>query len=499
MGVIVDASRGIRGPKSGKGRILFLCYLFPPVGGAGVQRPVKFIKYLSELGWEITVLTVSNPSVPVFDESLLDDIPSSTEIRKAATLEPDYRYKARIASKQGVAGNPSSVEGGASVFQLLKGAVRSFGGMLLQPDPQVLWLPGASREALNILREVPHDLIFATAPPYSSLLLGSWLKKKTGIPLILDFRDEWDLSNAYRENSRRDGISLLIQRRMKRGILKNADGIVATTKASTRKILERAKEMGVENLSGICVYNGYDESDFKTGSSIDAEKEKEDSKFRILYTGTLWNLTSVEPLVKAMERLAQVRPGMVEEVSLTFVGRKMSHQMEILKRLEALDCRLELRDYCNHSEATALMGSADVLCLLLSDVEGAERVVPAKLFEYLAARKEILAITPPGEAADIVSRYYPSNHFANDDISGIAAWLEKRIATRKGRNGVNHPEQMDISEFSRKHQAALLNDYLMRFVHPSSTGKGKGAAQSKEGMNENVVQYSVMRRCSLPE
>ncbi len=490
MGMSISASENVKDARPNKGRVLFICYLFPPVGGAGVQRPVKFIKYLRNLGWEITVLTVSNPSVPLFDESLLADIPSDTVIHKAATLEPDYRYKARIAPKQGVAGSAASRKWGSSVGRVVKGVIRGFGGMLLQPDPQVLWLPGASREALRLLQEKPHDIIFATAPPYSSFLLGSWLKRKSGVPLVLDFRDEWDLSNAYRENSRRDQISLLVQRRMKRNILRSADGIVATTKASTRRILERSRELGITNLPGICIYNGFDDSDFPSVKQQRGGAE-ENGRFRIVYTGTLWNLTSVEPLVRALEQLFLIRPGLVKELELVFVGRKMSHQLKFLERLERLDCRLEMRDYCDHSEAISLMASADALCLLLSDVEGAGRVVPAKLFEYLAMGREILAIAPEGEAAEIVTCYFPDNHFTADNVPGITAWLEKRIVARdKGRR----TKRMDISKFSREYQAGQLSDYFLRFMRRSA---GNGREKGEQKMDDNR-RSEVNGRRSLP-
>ncbi len=483
MGVVANLNVG-QVPRQKKGRVLFICYLFPPVGGAGVQRPVKFIKYLHRLGWEITVLTVANPSVPVFDQSLMADVPSDTVVCRAPTLEPDYRYKAKIAGKNGIAGTTDLPEEGGfhSLMQMMKKVIRSLGGMLLQPDPQVLWLPGASREALRLLREKPHDLIFATAPPYSSLLLGSWLKNKTGLPLILDYRDEWDLSSAYRENSRRDQISLLVQNRMQRNILRNADGFVATTKASVRQIAERAREFRAQ-LSGICIYNGFDASDFE---KIDETRKvrKENDRVRIVYTGTLWNLTSVEPLVKALEHLSLISPLLMNKLELIFAGRKMSHQIRLLDRLASTGCRVDVKDYCDHETAISLMSSADVLCLLLSDVEGAERVAPAKLFEYLAMRKEILAIAPYGETAAIVKRYFPGNHFTGGDIAGIAGWIENRIRAADKKGGMMGAQRSDdISEFSREHQARQLSDYFSRFVHQEAglAGTGKSSRKEKAG------------------
>lgn len=459
----MSSGRKIHGGKTGRRRALFICYLFPPVGGAGVQRSVKFIKYLRHFGWDVTVLTVENPSVPVFDDSLLEDIPEGTRLHKARTLEPDYRYKMRLAKAEGVAQTVPAGSGKLSRKSLagrVKGVLRNLMGRLLQPDPQILWFPAAARKALKLLRDNPHDIIFATAPPYSSMLLGSWLKRKTGLPLVLDFRDEWDLSSTYLENRERDLFSHFVQQRMQRRILHSADGVVATTEASTRRITERADEYGAK-ISGICVYNGFDETDFAPVSCAGGTK-RPGERLRLVYTGTLWNLTTVEPLVAAVKRLSGCQD-LMERLELVFVGRKMSHQLALLEQLRDRGCRLDIRDYCEHKEVVSIMNSADVLCLLLSSVEGAERVVPAKLFEYLAAGREILAITPEGEAADIVTRHFPRNHFVGSDIDGISSWLRNRI---EGLGESPYPpvRNRDISMFSRKSQAGRLADYFDQVV-----------------------------------
>lgn len=444
-------------------RALFICYLFPPVGGAGVQRPVKFVKYLQQFGWDVTVLTVENPSVPVFDESLFEDIPEQTVIQKARTLEPGYQYKARLARPEGVARSDVSRKRRGSLQRGIKGVLRGIAGAVLQPDPQILWFPAAGKKALELLRATPHDIIFATAPPYSSLLLGSWLKRKTGLPLILDYRDEWDLSSAYRENSKRDAASLFVQRRMQRSILRSADGLVATTRASTEALVERTREYGAE-LPGICIYNGFDDADMACVRSAGVTTLRRGSRLRIVYTGTLWNLTSVEPLVRAIKMLSEQDPGLAAKLELVFVGRKISHQLSLLEQLSDTGCRLELRDYCNHRESLFLMESADVLCLLLSGVEGAERVVPAKLFEYLAMRREILAIIPKGETADIVTRYFSDSRFDVDDIAGVAGWIKGRIERKSLGEYPRSVDAGDISEFSRIYQAQQLSEYMNRFV-----------------------------------
>jgi len=248
---------------------------------------------------------------------------------------------------------------------------------------------------------------------------------------------------------------------MQRNILRSADGLVATTRASTRRVVERAREFGIE-LPGICIYNGFDDADF-TDIHSDGTVESPGDRLRIVYTGTLWNLTTVEPLVKAIKQLSGRRPELMDRLELVFVGRKMSHQLALLEQLRDTGCQLDIRDYCDHREALSLMSSADVLCLLLSDVDGAERVAPAKLFEYLAMRKEILAIAPNGETADIVTRHFPGNHFTGNDVERICYWIQARIE-RQPDCLSGSVENSDISEFSRCRQAGQLSEYLSRFV-----------------------------------
>jgi len=441
-------------------RLLLISYHFPPVGGAGVQRPVKFVKYLRHFGWDVSVLMAANPSVPVFDESLLADIPDQTIIRKARTLEPGYQFKRNVAvaNEHGSTDKPGLL---TQAKQRMKGALRSVAGIVLQPDPQVLWLPAARKAGLQLLRDIPHDAILATAPSYSNLLLGKMLKRKSKLPLILDYRDEWDLSSKYLENSQRDHVSHFVQQRMQRSILRNADGLIATTQASTAHLLERAATWGVD-LPGTCIYNGFDVDDF-ANLQRSATANAASNKLRIVYTGTLWNLTTVEPLVQAIEALSAQNCPLLSQLELVFVGRKTAEQLELLNRISKTACQLDLRDYCEHKDALSLMQAADVLCLLLSDVPGADRVAPAKLFEYLAMRKEILAIMPTGESADIVKRYFPDNHFTGGEITSLANWLEHRIQEHASATD-NDFQPHDISEFSRKYQAEQLADYLNGFV-----------------------------------
>ncbi|HJT36211.1 MAG TPA: hypothetical protein VJ783_29590, partial [Pirellulales bacterium] len=159
-----------------------------------MQRTTKFVKYLPSCGWNATVLTVSNPSVPVFDPSLLGDVPPSARVVRARTWEPSYAAKQAVAGAGGGASPPRWPR------RWLKGAARQAANVLLQPDPQVLWFPAAVRAGVRLLRESRHEAVMASGPPFSSFLVAAAISRRTGVPLALEYRDEWDLSNRYWEN-----------------------------------------------------------------------------------------------------------------------------------------------------------------------------------------------------------------------------------------------------------------------------------------------------------
>ncbi|MEX0725862.1 MAG: glycosyltransferase, partial [Planctomycetaceae bacterium] len=434
-------------------RLLLISYHFPPVGGAGVQRPLKFVKFLRRFGWETTVLTAENPSVPVFDESLLAEIPAEATLLKARTWEPSYRLKGESAAIGESA--PAGRRGWKSrAKQTARNLLKKTAGIVLQPDPQILWSPNAYRTACEYLKHVPHDAILTTAPPYSNLLLGCRLKQQFDLPLVADFRDEWDLSSQYLENGQRDVVSQFVQRRMQHRVLRSADLILATTQASTHRLRERAETVN-RHVPVQCIYNGYDDDDFAHLWVGSVPSKKTSDRFRIVYTGTLWNLTSVEPIVRAFEELQRTAGHLTEQIEFVAIGRKTPEQLALLERLRTTGCRLIVKDYCSHGDAISEMQSADALCLLLSDLPGAERVAPAKLFEYLALEKPVFAVVPEGETSHIVRSVWPEHCFAPHEVHSIAEWLRERAA-RPNAVLTSIGTEEDRQRFRRDFQAKQL-------------------------------------------
>lgn len=432
-------------------RVLLIAYSFPPVGGAGVQRPTKWVKYLPPCGWDVTVLTPENPSVPLRDESLLAEIPPETRIIRARTWEPDYRLKQQIGAATHETKQPGMT---GKLLRAMKSAVKSAALSVLQPDLQVLWVRNAVRAAAAELRNVEHDAILVTAPPYSMLSIGVALKQRFALPLVFDFRDEWDLSSRYLEQAPRGWWSSWIQARMQRWLLRHADAVLATTQASALTYQRKLSEVG-NIATSHCVYNGFDPEDFPA----DPSPRNSSDTFRLVYTGTLWNLTDIEPLVLAIERLQAEQFPLLSRLELAFVGRKTPQQQRMLDRLLQVRCRTEFHDYCPHDAVAEWLRGADALCLTLSDAPGAERVVPAKLFEYLAVGKPLLSIVPHGETARIARRLWPDGHFVPRDVIGIAQWLKDRLLQQNPWSAERiSPEA--IQPFSRPVLTRQLADVL---------------------------------------
>ncbi len=461
-------------------RVLVVSYNFPPVGGAGVQRVTKFVKYLPEFGWDVTVLTTENPSVPVYDESLLADIPPQTVVVKARTLEPGYALKRIVSASNAEPSTPtrsasenseksnaarSSLALRVSFVAAAKRALRGVANLLLQPDPQVLWNSQAIEAGLKVLGQRKHDAIFVTAPPFSSLLIGAELARRTGLPLVLDYRDEWSISNSYLENKRLGWLSRTWQQHQQSLCVRAAAALVATTRHSAESLQNVARASESRPLV-THIYNGFDTADFHEGTPPlpDALLESASDStqpYKLAYIGTLWNLTSVEPVVRAVRELAERSPDLASRLELHFVGRRTAAQDEWLDQLGPLPCRVIRQPYLDHDEALRLMRSADGLCLLLSDLPEAGRVVPAKMFEYLAVRRPIFAIVPPGEVSSLLHDCPFAFVHSPSDVTGLAQRLGDEV--ERHSLGVSLPTGLwDSSPFERRRQTEQLAELLGR-------------------------------------
>lgn len=430
-------------------RVLFVSYLFPPVGGVGVQRVTKFVKYLPEHGWKSSVLTASNPSAPLHDDSLVRDIPGGAIIRRARTFEPAY------AIKQAVSGSALRRKGNV-ILRAARTMARQAANQVLQPDSQILWHPHAYRTGLELLGEVRHDAIIATGPPFSSLLLGAKLSRKTGVPLVLDYRDEWEISSAYWENKQQGWLADNIQSWQQSRAVRAAKALLATTPSSAAAVGEIARRAG-STAAVTYIYNGFDPDDLPLVAAEPAARG--DAPFRLAFIGTLWNLNSIAPVIEALCRLSVDRPDVARDVELLLAGRRTDDQEAIVDRLDGSAVKVTRLPFVPHAEAVRLMQSADALLMLNSDVPKADRIINAKVFEYMAARRPMFVVAPRGDVWDVVRDLPGTVLCPPDDARNIADQLARLVEQR--RRGVRLDEgAWNIDRFHRRTLAGKLAELL---------------------------------------
>jgi glycosyltransferase involved in cell wall biosynthesis len=437
-------------------RVLFIAYVFPPVGGVGAHRPVKFVKYLPEHGWDCSVLTVANPSVPIIDEALVKEIPVETIVRRARSFEPGYAMKSSIA-----VGRETDARGPLQQARRLAGGLaRNAGNLVLQPDAQILWRPKALREGLRLLQEVRHDAIIATGPPFSSLLLGAALARRTALPLVLDYRDEWSISNAYWENKQQGRLSNWLQARMQANALRAAAVVLATTPSTAGELRLLAKAAG-SRATVTHIYNGFDPLDYP---AVEPAVPRVDygngtDRFRLSFIGTLWNLNPIAPVADAILELARQEPALLERLELVVAGRRTGPQDAVLDRLQATAVKLVRLPFVSHSEAIRLMCDSDALLLINADLPNTQRIVNAKTFEYMAARRPIFVVAPRGDLWDVV-RDLPGTVLCEPrDRVRIAQCLATELK-RQPRDASRGQANWDLSRFERKHLAGELGGIL---------------------------------------
>ncbi len=379
-------------------KVLIVAYGFPPVGGAGVQRPVKFVKYLRRFGWEPLVLTVSNPSVPIMDTTLPNDIPEGVKIFGARTFEPSYKTKQTFATEQ--------VQS-STIKSFLKRCL----SMLLLPDIQVLWWPGLIYQLIKVLKTEKPSCIFVTAPPFSSFIPVVALGKLFGVPVVIDYRDEWVFARNSWENSSRTRLASVVDSLLEKFVLANCS---AFTTASGSYIVSIADRYGNKlKDKGVAITNGYDADDFVVPEKIN-NKNDDPRTVTIVYTGTVMKATSLNVFYQLLKRLLECGGKTQRRICVKIYGRVVGEEQAFLED-EALKGVVEYHGYVEHHKVVEEMMSADVLLLTLSDLPGAEKIINGKAFEYMASGRHIFSLTPDGELSGLLLNYdnvtiaHPSN------------------------------------------------------------------------------------------
>jgi glycosyltransferase involved in cell wall biosynthesis len=418
-------------------KVLIITYYWPPGSGAGVQRWLKFSKYLPESGWEPVILTVDPEyaTYPATDKSMEAEISPDLKIFK--TRATDYfRVYSRDKNKIPSAGFASNNDSGIKSKFL-----RFVRGNFFIPDPRKGWNKYAFKKACELIGNGDINHIITTSPPHSTQLIGLKLKKKyPGIKWIADLRDPWT-DIYYYDQFYPTFLSKTIDRKFEHSILLSADKIITVGKSL--KDLFSKKLPGIKDKIEI-ISNGFDEDDFNGLNSTDPEK------FTVSYIGTLSDSYPIKGFLDAINSIKEKGT----DVCLKFVGTISPKQKElILSRVD--ESAVEFIHYVDHKAAIRYMLETTLLLLIIPDHQSNKSILTGKLFEYIASGKAVICVGPvKGDAADILEIAGNGKTFNYTDIEGMAVYLENLIL---------NPDNSKKSEntlFSRRNLTRVLSGIL---------------------------------------
>ena len=367
-------------------RLLVITYYWPPSGGAGVQRCLKFVKHLGYFNVEPTVITVdaAEATYPVRDESLLAEVPPDVRVIRTKTSEPFESYKkltGRAVPYGGFAneGKPGPVQ---QVLRFVR-------GNLFIPDPRRGW----NRHALAAVEKLlaageQFDAVLTSSPPHSTQLIGLELKRRHGLRWLADLRDPWT-DIYYYKDLHHTRLAAWLDARYERQVLSQADAVLVTSPETKRLFLAKLPDLPAAKFQ--VLPNGYDESDFGQPSRPPREC------LRITHTGTITELYHIDGLLRAVAACAAAHPDV--PLRLRFVGQvsaQLRGQIEAVGLLPAT----EFIAFVPHDKSVEYLLESTVLLLAIPDVPRNFGILPGKVFEYLAANKPILCVGPAGSDAD---------------------------------------------------------------------------------------------------
>ena len=374
-----------KNPETLKKRVLIISYYWPPAGGPGVQRWLKFVKYLGDYGVEPVVYVPENPHYPVTDESFEKEVPSGITVIKRPVWEP-YAMASVFSGKK-----TREISSGMITVKKQSPAERILlwiRGNLFIPDARKFWVKPSVRYLTGYLNKEGIDTIITTGPPHSVHLIGMKLKKKNGVRWIADFRDPWT-SISYHEKLKLSSFARKKHEQLEHRVLNGADRLLVTS-------FTTAEEFRKKTIVPVSVItNGYD--------LTFTENIPPDPTFTIAHIGSL--LTERNPVIlwESLAELVSEHRDFADNLVLKFAGTVSPEIHRTLKNY-GLDRFLELPGYVSHEEALRLQRSARLLLLLEIDSEETRGIIPGKLFEYLVARRPILAIGPEGwDVAKIIA------------------------------------------------------------------------------------------------
>lgn len=417
-------------------KVLIITYYWPPAGGSGVQRWLKFVKYLQDFEIEPIVYTVDNPNYEVTDNSLQDEIPKGITVLKQPIFEPNNFIKKKKVATAKVSSEPS-------FFQKTLQYIR---GNYFIPDARKFWIQPSVKYLTDYLKKNPVDVVISTGPPHSMHLIGKELKRKLNIKWLADFRDP--MKNLfYNDDLRLTEKSKNKLQKLEREILSTADFVITVSESLKSYFSQYANKVEV-------ITNGYDDE------VMNQPEATLDSKFTLSHIGLLPTQSNPKALWKVLSELLSENKEFESDFQLNLVGNVSNDVIGSVHEF-GLSNYTSLTSYVSHQEAIQFQKKSQILLLLIPQVKGAEGILTGKVFEYLTSNRPILAIAP--QKSDLIPIISTTNTGIVVDFDN-----ENKLKTtilefyKKYKTGELKVNSKNIEQYHRRELTRKLADIVKK-------------------------------------
>lgn len=417
-------------------KVLIITYYWPPSGGAGVQRWLKFAKHLPDFGYTPVIYTVLNPEYPSIDPSLEKEVDPSWTIIKQPIKEPYKLYKRFVGKKPG-----EKIQSGflseSKKPKRLEMLARWVRGNFFIPDARKFWIKPSVRFLSNYLKDHPVDVIISTGPPHSLHLIARQLHAQTQIPWVADFRDPWTNIDYY-EDLKLSSVADRKHRRLEKAVLEECDHVIVV--GDTMKA-EFSESIQAEKIT--VIRNGFDLDDVSSAQQIP------DELFTIAHIGSFTPSRNCKALWKTIAELSE-DPQIREKLRIKVVGKIDVLVKEDIEKESISDLFIQL-PYMDHKEVVQEQSRSNLLLLIINRTKNASGILTGKVFEYLASGRPILAIGPTdGDLAKLFHLTQADPVIDYDDIEGIKNRIKSEFDT--------FPRKVNYKNLDRLTRKTLTQD-----------------------------------------
>lgn len=415
-------------------KVLVIAYYFPPMGLSGVQRTLKFVKYMKQNNWEPTVLTTSQIGYFAHDNSLIEEA-EKAELKIVRTAGKDINS---LLAKKGTVKIPPEW-----IRKLLNRISQTF----FIPDNKKSWSKKAFDAGDKLLKEEKFDLIFVSGPPFSSFQTAVKLKEKHKIPLVLDYRDLW-YANQF--SFYPSIIHKILHKQLEYKCLKKAEKVIVTNRKIKEKLLNYYQFLTFEDV--VIIPHGFDPADFENLQVI----PKDNNKLHITYSGLFYEFITPKYFLKAFKELTIERPDIASQIELHFIGHFRKENLKLVKKLK-IEPFVKIHGYLPHKTSLAKIVSSDVVWIMVGESKNSDTISSGKLFEYFGMKKPIFAMLPEGNLKTNAQDYGASFICEPYDIKNIKEYFIKIFELYKNNNLPNPNE-----DFVFKHRRDFLTEQLVK-------------------------------------